>query len=44
MARYTKEELISFEQRIIDRYNNNELPFLFHLCGGNEEELIKIFG
>ena len=43
MARYTKEELISFEQRIIDRYNNNELPFLFHLCGGNEEELIKIF-
>lgn len=43
MARYNKEELITFEQRIIDRYNNNELPFLFHLCGGNEEELIRIF-
>ena len=43
MARYTKDELISFEQRIIDRYNNNQLPFLFHLCGGNETQLIEIF-
>jgi len=43
MARYSKEELINLEKNIINRYNNNELPFLFHLCGGNEEELIKIF-
>ena len=43
MARYTKDELILFEQKIIDRYNNNELPFLFHLCGGNEDQLIEIF-
>ena len=43
MARYTKEELIDLEKNIVNRYNNNELPFLFHLCGGNEDELIKIF-
>ena len=43
MARYNKEQLIRFEQNIIDRYHNNELPFLFHLCGGNEEQLINIF-
>jgi len=43
MARYTKEELINLEKNIINRYNDNELPFLFHLCGGNEDELIRIF-
>ena len=43
MARYTKDELISFEQNIINNYNNNKLPFLFHLCGGNENQLINIF-
>ena len=43
MARYNKEQLIEFEQRLIDRYNNNQLPFLFHLCGGNEDQLIEIF-
>ena len=43
MARYNKKQLIEFEQRLIDRYNNNQLPFLFHLCGGNEDQLIEIF-
>jgi hypothetical protein len=43
MARYNTKELIKLEQNIIDRYNNNELPFLFHLCGGNEDQLIDIF-
>ena len=43
MARYTKDELISFEQNIINNYNNNKLPFLFHLCGGNEDQLINVF-
>ena len=43
MARYTKKELISFENNIIEKYKDNQLPFLFHLCGGNEDQLIKIF-
>lgn len=40
---WTKEELIKFENEIGDLYLNNQLPFLFHLSGGNEDELIKIF-
>jgi pyruvate dehydrogenase E1 component alpha subunit len=40
---WTKEELIEFEDRIGDLYLDNKLPFLFHLSGGNEDELIKIF-
>jgi len=40
---WTKEELISFENRIGDLYMDNKLPFLFHLSGGNEEQLIEIF-
>jgi pyruvate dehydrogenase E1 component alpha subunit len=40
---WTKEELIAFEDHIGDLYLDNKLPFLFHLSGGNEEQLIKIF-
>ncbi len=40
---WTKEELISFENEIGDLYMDNKLPFLFHLSGGNEEQLIDIF-
>lgn len=40
---WTKEELIAFEDRIGELYLNNKLPFLFHLSGGNEKELIEIF-
>ena len=40
---WTKEELISFEDRIGDLYLDNQLPFLFHLSGGNEDQLIEIF-
>jgi deoxyxylulose-5-phosphate synthase len=40
---WTKEELIAFENRIGDLYLDNKLPFLFHLSGGNEEQLIEIF-
>ena len=43
MARYTKKELIEFEDNIVNKYKDNKLPFLFHLCGGNEEQLIDIF-
>ena len=40
---WTKEELISFEDEIVELYKDCELPFLFHLSGGNEEQLIEIF-
>ena len=43
MARYTKKELIELEDNIVEKYKNNKLPFLFHLCGGNEDQLIEIF-
>ncbi len=40
---WTVEELIAFEDRIGDLYLDNKLPFLLHLSGGNEKELISIF-
>jgi pyruvate dehydrogenase E1 component alpha subunit len=40
---WTKEELIAFENHIGDLYLDNKLPFLFHLSGGNEDQLIEIF-
>lgn len=40
---WTKEELIAFEDHIGDLYLDNKLPFLFHISGGNEDELIEIF-
>jgi deoxyxylulose-5-phosphate synthase len=40
---WAKEELIAFENRIGDLYLDNKLPFLFHLSGGNEDQLIEIF-
>src|SRR5437660_8914100 len=41
--RWTKEELVAFEDRIGALYAECKLPFLFHLSGGNEEQLIDIF-
>lgn len=40
---WTKQELIDFENEIGNLYLDNKLPFLFHLSGGNEEQLINIF-
>lgn len=40
---WTKSELIEFEDRIGRLYLDNKLPFLFHLSGGNEDQLIDIF-
>ena len=40
---WTKSELIAFETSIGHLYLENQLPFLFHLSGGNEDELINIF-
>ena len=39
----TASDLIDFEQRIKARFASGELPFLVHLSGGNEEQLLKIF-
>lgn len=39
----TKEELIDFETKVKELWEAGELPFLLHLCGGNEEQLIDIF-
>ncbi len=43
MNHATREQLIAFEQRIVDRFAAGELPFLIHLSGGNEGQLIEIF-
>ena len=38
-----KDDLIAFENRIGKLYENGDLPFLFHLSGGNEDQLIELF-
>jgi hypothetical protein len=40
---WTVEKLIAFEDRIGELYLDNKLPFLFHLSGGNEKQLLDIF-
>ena len=41
--KWSVDELVTFEDEIGDLYLANKLPFLFHLSGGNEKELISIF-
>jgi pyruvate dehydrogenase E1 component alpha subunit len=41
---HTKESLVAFEQRIKAHFAEGELPFLVHLSGGNEEQLLELFG
>ena len=43
MNHATKQSLIQFEDRIRTQWEAGELPCLLHLCGGNEEQLVKIF-
>jgi pyruvate dehydrogenase E1 component alpha subunit len=38
----TKEELISFERKIADKWEAGKIRGPIHLSGGNEEQLIKI--
>jgi hypothetical protein len=40
---HTRESLIEFERGIKLLFANGELPFLVHLSGGNEDQLIEIF-
>ena len=39
----TKQDLINFELKMVQNYKSGKLPFLFHLSGGNEDQLIEIF-
>jgi pyruvate dehydrogenase E1 component alpha subunit len=39
----TAQQLIDFEKRIKAIFENGELPYLLHLCGGNEGQLAAIF-
>lgn len=40
---YTEEELINFEQIIVDHWETGEIKGPVHLSNGNETELIEIF-
>lgn len=39
----TKEELIAFEDKIVDHWENAKIRGPVHLSNGNEEQLIEIF-
>lgn len=43
MRHKSAKELITFENKIKELFEKGELPFLMHLCGGNEKQLIEIF-
>ena len=43
MARYTKEELIEFEDRMADHFNKARIRAPVHLYNDNEEQIIGIF-
>jgi len=38
-----KQDLIDFEKAIAERFDNGEIPYLIHLSGGNEDQLIELF-
>ena len=38
----TKDDLINFENRIADRFNNGDIRAPVHLYSGNEEQMIEI--
>jgi deoxyxylulose-5-phosphate synthase len=39
----TKRDLIDFEKRLAENYDQGAYPYLVHLSGGNEEQLIELF-
>lgn len=40
---HTKESLIAFEERVKNAWEDGQLPYLLHLCGGNEDQLLRVF-
>jgi len=43
MENIKKEDLIDFEKRIENLFKQGKIPYLIHLSGGNEDQLIEIF-
>ena len=43
MKHCTKQELIDFELKVAEYWENGDLPYLIHLSGGNEDFLINLF-
>ena len=41
--KYTPEELIQFEEEIVQMYREGKIKAPLHLSGGNESEIIEIF-
>jgi deoxyxylulose-5-phosphate synthase len=39
----SEKDLLDFEKSVADLYLESKLPFLFHLSGGNEKQLVEIF-
>lgn len=39
----TKQQLIDFEDRIKELWEDAKIPYYVHLSGGNEEQLIELF-
>lgn len=39
----TKEDLVAFERGVEQAWFDGDLPYLYHLSGGNEDVLISIF-
>jgi len=39
----TKRQLIDIEKTLAAKYDDGQYPYLTHLSGGNEDELIKLF-
>jgi len=43
MALYTKEELIAFEDKIANHFNNAKIKAPVHLYNDNEDQIIEVF-
>jgi TPP-dependent pyruvate/acetoin dehydrogenase alpha subunit len=43
MKSWSKAELISFEQKIAQAFDNGEIKYPIHLSNGNEDDLISLF-
>ena len=39
----TKEKLVNFEKEIAKLFEAGKIPYPVHFCGGNENQLIRIF-